>query len=82
MAGTEPEKRKLTFNSPDDIVAEARSLYENGYVSNGNWSLGQLKPGEFSETQAHAPSGDQRQRNDLSFRRRHETGSVPGFYVR
>ena len=41
MAGTEPEKRKLTFNSPDDIVAEARSLYENGYVSNGNWSLGQ-----------------------------------------
>ncbi|MEE2643172.1 MAG: DUF1569 domain-containing protein [Planctomycetota bacterium] len=41
MAKPAPQKRPLKFNSFDDMVSEARSLMENGYASNGNWSLGQ-----------------------------------------
>jgi hypothetical protein len=41
MAKTEPKKRKLKFSSLDDMMAEVRSLKQNGYLSNGNWTLGQ-----------------------------------------
>ena len=41
MAKTEPKKRKLKFNDLDEMMAEVRSLRENGYISNGNWTLGQ-----------------------------------------
>lgn len=41
MAKTEPRKRQLEFNDLDEVMAEARSLHQVGYLSNGNWSLGQ-----------------------------------------
>lgn len=41
MAKTEPKKRQLKFDNLDEMMAEVRSLNENGYVSNGNWTLGQ-----------------------------------------
>lgn len=41
VTNTEPEKRKLKFADFDGMIAEARSLCENGYTSNGNWNLGQ-----------------------------------------
>lgn len=41
MAKPEPKKRKLKFNNFDEMLADVRALAENGYVSNGNWNLGQ-----------------------------------------
>ena len=41
MAKPEPKKRQLKFDSLDEMMSEVRSLKENGYVSNGNWTLGQ-----------------------------------------
>ena len=41
MAKPEPKKRNLKFNSLDEMMADVRSLNENGYVSHGNWTLGQ-----------------------------------------
>lgn len=41
MAKPEPKKRKLKFNDLEEMMAEARSLQQNGYISNGNWTLGQ-----------------------------------------
>jgi len=41
MAKPEPKKRKLKFDNLDAIMTEVRSLHENGYVSNGNWTLAQ-----------------------------------------
>ena len=42
MAKQEPKKRKLKFKNLDEMMAEVRSLHENGYISNGNWTLGQV----------------------------------------
>ena len=41
MAKPEPKKRQLKFNDLDEMMAEVRALNENGYISNGNWTLGQ-----------------------------------------
>jgi hypothetical protein len=41
MAKPKPNKRQLKFNNTDELMAEVRSLNENGYLSNGNWTLGQ-----------------------------------------
>lgn len=38
---SKPEKRKLKFNHFDEMLADARLLYENGYSRRGNWTLGQ-----------------------------------------
>jgi hypothetical protein len=37
----EPKKRPLKFNNLDEMMDDVRSLNENGYISNGNWKLGQ-----------------------------------------
>ncbi len=41
MAKTESNKRELKFNSFDELMSEVHSLQEKGYVSSGNWTLGQ-----------------------------------------
>lgn len=41
MAKPAARKRQLKFDCYDDMVSEACSLMENGYASNGNWTLGQ-----------------------------------------
>ena len=41
MVKPEPKKRKLKFNDCDTVLSDARSLMEHGYISNGNWTLGQ-----------------------------------------
>lgn len=41
MAKPEPKKRQLKFKDTDEMMAEIRSLHENGYISHGNWTLGQ-----------------------------------------
>lgn len=41
MAKPEPKKRQLKFNNLDELIADVRLLNENGYISNGNWTLGQ-----------------------------------------
>ncbi|MDA8746255.1 DUF1569 domain-containing protein [Rubripirellula amarantea] len=37
----ESQKRPLRFESLDDIIQEANQLLHTGYVSRGNWTLGQ-----------------------------------------
>lgn len=37
----ESDKRELTFDSLDAIVAEVNRLCDSGYESKGNWNLGQ-----------------------------------------
>ena len=41
MAKPDTRKRQLKFNHLDEMMNEVRSLNETGYVSNGNWTLGQ-----------------------------------------
>lgn len=41
MAKPEPKKRQLKYNDFDEMMADVNSLLENGYVSNGNWTLAQ-----------------------------------------
>ncbi|MEM7452881.1 MAG: DUF1569 domain-containing protein [Planctomycetota bacterium] len=41
MAKPRPRKRELKFDNIDDVVADARALHEQGYVSHGKWTLGQ-----------------------------------------
>ena len=41
MAKPEPKKRQLKFHDLDEMMADVRSLKENGYTSHGNWTLGQ-----------------------------------------
>lgn len=41
MAKPEPKKRKLKYANFDEMMADVRSLCDNGYISNGNWNLGQ-----------------------------------------
>lgn len=41
MADKDLKKRPLKFANFDELTAEINSLHEKGYVSNGNWSLGQ-----------------------------------------
>lgn len=36
------ELRKLVFDDLNEAVAEARSLFQSGYIRRGNWSLGQI----------------------------------------
>jgi len=42
MAKPEPKKRELSFSSYEDMLAEAQSLLDKGYISHGNWSLAQV----------------------------------------
>ena len=37
-----PEKRELSFNSFDDLLADARMLLERGYKKTGKWNLSQV----------------------------------------
>ncbi len=41
MVKSEPKKRQLKFNTLDEMMADVRSLNEHGYLSHGNWTLGQ-----------------------------------------
>ena len=36
-----PNRRDLSFNSFDDVIAEANRLLESGYTAKGNWNLSQ-----------------------------------------
>jgi len=42
MAKPEPKKRRLSFDSFEEMMAEVHLLIEHGYVSNGNWTLAQV----------------------------------------
>ncbi len=42
MAKTEPKKRRVKFNNLDELMIEVHCLQQHGYLSNGNWSLGQV----------------------------------------
>lgn len=39
---TKPERRKLTFASLDEVVADAENLLTKGYDRAGNWDLSQV----------------------------------------
>jgi hypothetical protein len=39
---TKPERRKLTFATPDAVVADAENLLAKGYDQAGNWDLAQV----------------------------------------
>jgi len=39
---TKPERRKLTFASLDEVVADAENLLAKGYDKAGNWDLAQV----------------------------------------
>lgn len=41
MTKTEPKKRPLHFDGFDDVMRDVYSLKDNGYTSNGNWTLAQ-----------------------------------------
>ena len=41
MARPEPKKRPLKYNDFDQMMADLNSLHDGGYVSHGNWTLGQ-----------------------------------------
>ncbi|MDG1873605.1 MAG: DUF1569 domain-containing protein [Mariniblastus sp.] len=41
MSKPKPQKRKLKFSDYDEMMVEVQALAESGYVSNGNWNLGQ-----------------------------------------
>lgn len=41
MAKPEPNKRTLSFHGFEEMMAEVRLLLEQGYQSNGNWTLAQ-----------------------------------------
>ena len=41
MAKQEPKKRQLKFQNFDEMLADIDHLHQGGYVSHGNWTLGQ-----------------------------------------
>lgn len=41
MPKPEPKKRKLKYENFDAMMSDVRMLHNNGYVSHGNWHLGQ-----------------------------------------
>jgi len=41
MAKPEPKKRQLKYQSFDEMLEDVESLQRDGYVSHGNWTLGQ-----------------------------------------
>ena len=41
MAKPEPKKRKLKYENFDAMMSDVRMLLDNGYISHGNWHLGQ-----------------------------------------
>lgn len=41
-AATKPERRKLTFATLDEMVADAENLLAKGYHKAGNWDLAQV----------------------------------------
>lgn len=42
MANTTPKKRPLHLQDFEALMVEVTSLYEKGYISNGNWTLAQI----------------------------------------
>ncbi len=41
MAKPEPKKRELKYENLDEMLSDVQALQSGGYVSNGNWTLGQ-----------------------------------------